>query len=84
MSKTALSVRAEHECGGDYCGLSGAVGVSIAEMEAIQLVMMCEGAGWDGLTCGEMGTTLQSENRYSSTWEHSTAYVLWGPVAVAG
>ena len=35
MSETALSARAEHECGGDYCGLSGAVGVSVAEMEAM-------------------------------------------------
>ena len=59
----------------DYGVSSGAVSVSVAEIEAIQLVMMCEGATWDGVTGGGMGTTavisLQSENRYSSTWEHS-------------
>jgi hypothetical protein len=38
ISDAALSARAEHECGGDYCGLSGVVGVLVAEMEAIQLV----------------------------------------------
>ena len=43
--------------------------------------MMCEGAGWDGLAGGEMGTTtvlsLQRENRYSSTWEHSGTALSW-------
>ena len=41
----------------DYGGSSGAVSVSVAEMEAIQLVMMCEGAGWDGVTGGGIGNT---------------------------
>ena len=55
----------------DYGGSSGAVSVSVAEMEAIQLVMMCEVAGWDGVTGGGIGTTavlsLQSEDSVSST-----------------
>ena len=42
----------------DYGGSSGAVSVSVAEMEAIQLVMMCEGAGWDGVTVEGWGPQL--------------------------
>ena len=46
---------------------------SVAEMKVVQPVIMCEGAGWYGVTDGMMGTTavlpLQSEDRVSPPWE---------------
>ena len=79
-SGTAMTARAEHGCGGDYGSVSGAVGVSVAEIVAMQPVMMCERAGWDGVSDGVMGTTvvlpLQSENRVCSTWEQGEKALL--------
>ena len=56
------------------------MGVSVAEIVAMQPVMVCEGAGWDGVSDGAMGTTvvlpLQSEHRVFSTWEQDATALL--------
>jgi hypothetical protein len=57
-SGTDMSARAEHGCGGDYGVVSGRVDDSVAEIVAMQPVMVCEGAGWDGVSDGVMGTTV--------------------------
>ena len=75
-----MSARAEHGCGGDYVGVSGVVDDSVAEIVAIQPVIMCDGAGRDGVSDGVMMTTvvlpLQSEHRVCSTWEQDETALL--------
>jgi hypothetical protein len=80
MSSTDFSARAKHGCGGDYGVVSGRVDDSVAETVAMQPVMVCEGAGWDGVSDGVMGSTvvlpLQSEHRVCSTWEQDETALL--------
>ena len=70
---TATAARDEHECDGDYGGVSDAEGDSVVEIVTVQPTMMCEGVGCEGVSEGVIGTTgvlpLQSEDSACSTWE---------------